>query len=129
MLWDVISNGRIIDTVSYDNGISADEVRRSLISHDMYPGDIEVIVHSQPLYDMTYIAEKANLILRGANTILDTINKPQTKNTRSFYVAGILDIEIALNGLHNKIRQVMQQCNETEDDYMLRHLGEIKFGK
>jgi len=85
MLWDVLSDGKIIDTVSYDNGIPADEVRRSLISHDMYPGDIEVIVHSQPLYDMTYIAEKANLIIRGANEILNAINKPQTMNTRSFY--------------------------------------------
>jgi len=44
-------------------------------------------------------------------------------------VAGILDVELALNGLHIKIRQVMKQCNESEDDYMLRHMGKLEFGK
>mgnify|MGYP001292070705 CR=1 FL=1 len=128
-LWNVIHNGKVIDVVSYDDGILADEVKKSLIGHDGYPPDIHVMVYTAPPYDTSYIAEKANMIIRGATEIIGTINKPQTKNTRSYYIGGILEIEEALNGLHNKFRQIMAQCDETEDDYGLRHMGELRFGK
>lgn len=32
--WDVILNGRVIDTVFYNVGCDADYVRRGLINHD-----------------------------------------------------------------------------------------------
>ena len=129
MFWNVIHKGKVIDVVCYDNSILADEVKRSLIEHDGYPSDINVTVYTAPPYDTSYIAEKANMIIRGAKEILAAIDKPQTANTRSYYVGGILDIEQALNGLHNKFRQIMIQCDETEDTYGLRHMGELQFGK
>lgn len=127
-LWDIFNNGKLIDTVSYDNDIQPDEVKRSLINHDHYPPEIEVKLHTAPLYDTSYIAEKAKMIIRGANEILDAIDKPQTKNTRSYYIGGVLEIEQALNGLHIKLRAVMAQCDETESDYGLRNMGNLKFG-
>lgn len=128
-LWDIFNKGKLIDTVSYDNKIQADEVKKSLIDHDGYPPEIEVKIHTAPFYDTSYIAEKANTIIRGANEILTAIDRPQNLNTRSFYIGGILEIEQALNGLHNKLRAVMAQCDETEDDYGLRHMGSLKFGQ
>lgn len=128
MFWDVYHNGKLIDTVCYDKG-TAYEIKKSLIDHDNYPPDIEVKVHTAPPYDTSYVAEKANMIIRGAKEILAAIDKPQTTNTRSYYIGGVLEIEQALNGLHNKFRQIMVQCNETEDNYGLRHMGELQFGK
>jgi len=83
----------------------------------------------KPVYDVSYICEKATIIIRAANQIIDATNKPQTTNVRSDYVGGILDIERALNGLHIKCREIMRVCKENESDYGLRHLGEIKFGE
>lgn len=40
--WDVWLNGRCIDTVFFDEDISADEVYRSLVNHDGYNPGIEV---------------------------------------------------------------------------------------
>lgn len=42
--FDVIHNGKVIDTIFYGSGIkiSADEVRKSLINHDGYPSDIKI---------------------------------------------------------------------------------------
>lgn len=127
--WDIFYKGKLIDTVSYDNTILVDEVKRSLIDHDHYPPEIEVKVHTVPLYDTSYIAEKANKVIRGATEILNAIDRPQTTNARSYYVGGVLEIEQALNGLHIKLRSIMAQCNETEDDYGLRHMGNLQFGQ
>ena len=40
--YDVYLNGRLIDTVFWDNNSSVEEVRRSLINHDGYDPSIEV---------------------------------------------------------------------------------------
>lgn len=40
--WDVIRNGRIIDTVFYDRDCDLHWVRSGLINHDGYPVDIIV---------------------------------------------------------------------------------------
>lgn len=40
--WDVILNGMVIDTVSYDNDCDADYIRRGLIDHDGYDPAITV---------------------------------------------------------------------------------------
>jgi hypothetical protein len=40
--WNVYLHGRLIDTVPYDVGCSADYVRRGLIGHDGYHPDITV---------------------------------------------------------------------------------------
>lgn len=40
--WDVIRNGRIVDTVFWVKSATLWEVRHSLISHDGYPVDIIV---------------------------------------------------------------------------------------
>lgn len=42
--WDVILNGKVIDTVWYTPGpgVDADYVRRSLINHDNYDPNITV---------------------------------------------------------------------------------------
>jgi hypothetical protein len=40
--WNVILHGKVIDTVFYDDGMDADTVKRSLISHDGYDSAIEV---------------------------------------------------------------------------------------
>jgi hypothetical protein len=40
--YDVYLNGRLIDTVFWDNTSGVDEVLRSLINHDGYDPSIEV---------------------------------------------------------------------------------------
>lgn len=40
--WNVVVDGQVIDTVFYHSSCDADYVRRTLIEHDGYPGDIEV---------------------------------------------------------------------------------------
>jgi len=40
--WDVIRNGKIIDTVFYDSNCDLWYVRNGLINHDGYPVDIIV---------------------------------------------------------------------------------------
>ena len=40
--WDVIRNGRVIDTVFYDKDCTLWYVRKGLIEHDGYPVDIVV---------------------------------------------------------------------------------------
>ena len=40
--WDVIRNGRVIDTVFYDADCELWYVRKGLIEHDGYPSDIIV---------------------------------------------------------------------------------------
>lgn len=40
--WDIIRNGRIIDTVFYTKDCDLHYVRQSLINHDGYPVDIIV---------------------------------------------------------------------------------------
>jgi hypothetical protein len=40
--WDVILRGKVIDTVFYQKGIDAEEVRRGLINHDNYHPNIRV---------------------------------------------------------------------------------------
>lgn len=40
--WDIIRNGRIVDTVFYINTMTLHEVRASLINHDGFPVDIIV---------------------------------------------------------------------------------------
>lgn len=129
MLWDVWENDHIVDIVCMDSNITADEVKRSLIDHDGYSPNISVTPHVNPLYDVSYITEKATMIIRSANEIINATRKQQSTNVRSYYVGGVLEIEQALNGLHNKLRGVMQACNETEKDYGLREMGEVKFGK
>jgi hypothetical protein len=42
MAWDVILNGKIIDTVWYTKDCDADYVRRSLVDHDGYNPNITV---------------------------------------------------------------------------------------
>lgn len=42
MSWDVILNGRVIDTVWFTKDCDADYVRRSLIDHDGYHPSITV---------------------------------------------------------------------------------------
>lgn len=129
MMWDVLNNGKIIDSVCTNESMTAEEVKESLINHDGYENSIIVVPHVNPVYDVSYIREKATIIIRAANQIIDTTNKQQTTNVRSDYIGGILDIERALNGLHIKCREIMRVCKENESDYGLRHLGEIKFGE
>lgn len=40
--WDVIRNGKVIDTVFYDKSCDLWYVRKGLIEHDGYPCDIIV---------------------------------------------------------------------------------------
>ena len=40
--WDIIRNGRVIDTVFYDADCELWYVRKGLIEHDGYPCDIIV---------------------------------------------------------------------------------------
>jgi hypothetical protein len=40
--WDIIRNGRVIDTVFYDRDCTLWYVRHTLINHDGYPVDITV---------------------------------------------------------------------------------------
>ena len=40
--WDIIRNGKIVDTVFYDKSCDLHYVRASLINHDGYPVDIIV---------------------------------------------------------------------------------------
>lgn len=40
--WDIIRNGRIVDTVFYIKSMTLHEVRDSLIRHDGFPVDIIV---------------------------------------------------------------------------------------
>ena len=40
--WDIIRNGRVIDTVFYHSEMTQHEVRQSLIDHDGYSADIIV---------------------------------------------------------------------------------------
>ena len=42
MAWDVILNGKVVDTVWYTKDCDADYVRRSLIDHDGYNPNITV---------------------------------------------------------------------------------------
>lgn len=126
MLWDVWHNDVLVDVVCFDNSIAADEVKTSLINHDGYPNTISV-TQRQPCYDVSYVVEKANMIIRGANAIIDATRRTQTTNVRSYYIGGVLEIEQALNGLHAKFNDIMKACNETEKDYGLRKMGEVKF--
>jgi hypothetical protein len=80
-------------------------------------------------YDKSYLAEKATLVLKGAQEILDALEKPNEKWNRSYYVDGILRIEDGLAALHMKTREIMKQCGETEKEYMLRNMGEVVRGK
>jgi hypothetical protein len=41
--WDIIQNGRIIDTVFYDRTMTLHEVRASLIHHDGHGVDIQLM--------------------------------------------------------------------------------------
>lgn len=126
MLWDILENGHIIDIVCVDSNFTADEVKRSLINHDGYSPVIEVVPHVNPLYDVSYLVEKATMIIHSANEIINATRMRQTESTRSYYVGGVLEIEQALNGLHTKIRSIMKACDETEKDYGLREMGEVK---
>jgi hypothetical protein len=40
--WNVYLRGKLIDIVFYNRGMTADEVRRSLIDHDNYDSGIHV---------------------------------------------------------------------------------------
>ena len=42
MAWDVILNGKVVDTVWYTKDCNADYVRRSLVDHDGYNPNITV---------------------------------------------------------------------------------------
>lgn len=42
MSWDVILNGKVIDTVWFTKDCDADYIRRSLIDHDGYHPNITV---------------------------------------------------------------------------------------
>ena len=42
MAWDVILNGKVVDTVWYTKDCDADYVRRSLVDHDGYDTNITV---------------------------------------------------------------------------------------
>jgi hypothetical protein len=42
MAWDVILNGKVVDTVWYTKDCDADYVRRSLVDHDGYNPNITV---------------------------------------------------------------------------------------
>lgn len=41
--WDVIRNGKVIDTVFYTEDCDLHYVRSTLINHDGYPTDIRVV--------------------------------------------------------------------------------------
>lgn len=83
----------------------------------------------EPLYDKSYMKEKATKIRRAATHLLEILDEPNAKWNRSYYVDDILVIEDALNELHIKTREIMKLCGETEDDYLLRHMGKIMKGK
>lgn len=40
--WNVYRNGRLIDSVPYDDDCDKEYVKTGLINHDGYPADIEV---------------------------------------------------------------------------------------
>ena len=80
-------------------------------------------------YDKTYLAEKAEAVKRGAQEILDALQKPNEKWVRSYYVDGILRIEDGLTALHVKTKEIIKQCGETEKDYMLRPMGKVVRGE
>jgi len=44
--WDVEHRGRVVNRVYFDNDMTADEVRRSLVDHDGFPADIRVVEQS-----------------------------------------------------------------------------------
>ena len=80
------------------------------------------------LYDKTYLAEKAESAKRSAEEILNSLERPNSKASRSYIIAGCLGLEMALMALHMKARQIMAQCGETEADYALRPMGEVVRG-
>ena len=80
-------------------------------------------------YDKTYLAEKAEAAKRSAEEILNSLERPNSKASRSYIISGCLGLETALMALHAKARQVMAQCGETEADYALRPLGEVVRGE
>ena len=80
-------------------------------------------------YDKSYLAEKAEAAKRAAQEILNALEKPNAKWTRSYYVDGVLRLEEALTALQGKTRQIMAQCGETESDYLLRPMGNVVRGK
>lgn len=41
-VWDVFLNGKKINTVFYNNGISAEDVKKSLVEHDGFNTNIKV---------------------------------------------------------------------------------------
>jgi len=45
MMWDVLSNGKVIDSVCTDESMTAEEVKESLINHDGYADSIIVVPH------------------------------------------------------------------------------------
>lgn len=80
-------------------------------------------------YDKTYLAEKAETAKRAAEEILNSLERPNSKASRSYIIGGCLGLESALTALHAKARQIMEQCGETEADYSLRPLGEVVRGE
>ncbi len=40
--WNVYLRGKLIDTVFFDEDVTAEEVKRSLVNHDGYDAGIEV---------------------------------------------------------------------------------------
>jgi hypothetical protein len=82
-------------------------------------------------YDKSYLAEKAETVRRGAIEIIEALEKKDEEDSkwaRSYVIDGILRIEDALASLHCGARNMMEICEETENDYLLRHMGEIKRG-
>jgi Tfp pilus assembly protein PilX len=80
-------------------------------------------------YDKSYLAEKAESAKRSAEEILNSLERPNSKASRSYIISGCLGLESALSALHAKARQVMEQCGETESDYALRPLGKVVRGE
>lgn len=45
--WDVVHRGRVVNRVFFDSDMTAEDVKRSLIEHDGFPGDIRVVSESE----------------------------------------------------------------------------------
>jgi hypothetical protein len=79
-------------------------------------------------YDKSYLVEKAETARRASIEILEALQKEDSKWTRSYVIDGILRIEDALAALHCGARNMMEKCEETETDYLLRNMGEVTRG-
>jgi len=55
--WDIIVNGRVVNTAFYDPDMDAETVRRSLIDHDGYDERITVKANSGALTDVQALRE------------------------------------------------------------------------